>query len=133
MAVVIILNNYYFRIIITNLTKCNVSSTFALQNYEKFTDYNSEKLRLRFLALVSTILVFGLKRVCPQKSVLGLEFFFELLALALTSKVVPSTSPLTVTTVTTCNSECLLHCNYCSFSSPLLTLENPDFCSSRKP
>ena len=37
MTVVIILKNYHFRIIIKNLTKCNILSTFALTIYGKFT------------------------------------------------------------------------------------------------
>ena len=44
MAVAIVLKHYYFRIIIKNLTKCNILSTFALKNYVKFTDHNLGKL-----------------------------------------------------------------------------------------
>ena len=44
MAVAIISKNYYFRIMIQNLTKCNILSTFGLKNYGKFTDHNLGKL-----------------------------------------------------------------------------------------
>ena len=67
MAFVIILKNYYFRIIIKNLTKCNILSTFALKNYRKFIDYNLEKLSPRSLALAATICVLGLERNCSLK------------------------------------------------------------------
>ena len=36
--------NCYFQIIIKNLTKCNIFSTFAFKNYRKFTNHNLEKL-----------------------------------------------------------------------------------------
>ena len=56
MAVVIILKSYYFRIIIKNLTKGNILSTFALKHYGKFTNHNLEKLCPRFLP----------QTLCPQ-------------------------------------------------------------------
>ena len=76
MAFVITLKNYYFRIIIKNLTKCNILSTFALKNYGKFTDYNLEKLCPRSSALSNPVL--GLERVCPRKVLgFGLGFFLS--------------------------------------------------------
>ena len=68
MAVVIIFKKYYFRIIIKNLTKCNILSTFAFKNYGKFTQYNLEKLCPWFLASKERVL---------EKSVLGLGFFLS--------------------------------------------------------
>ena len=65
MAVIIILKTYYLRIIIKNLTKCNIFSTFALRNYGKITDQILEKLCSRPLA--SSIPLLGLERVCPRK------------------------------------------------------------------
>ena len=65
MSFVIILKNYYFGIIIKNLTKCNILSTFELKNYGKITDHDLEKLCPRSLA--TTIPVLGLERVCPRK------------------------------------------------------------------
>ena len=62
---VVIIKKYYFRIIIKNLTKCNILSTFAQKNYGKFTGYNLEKLCPQSLA--STTPVLSLERVCPQK------------------------------------------------------------------
>ena len=78
MAIVIILKNYYFRIIIKNLTKCNILSTLALKNFGKFTYHNLGKLCPRSLA--STIFVLGLERAVLEKSVLslGLGFFWVL-------------------------------------------------------
>ena len=64
MAVVIILKNYYFRIIIWNLTKWIIFSTFALNNNGKFTQHKLENLCPRSLA--STISVLGHKRVCRR-------------------------------------------------------------------
>ena len=94
MAVVIILKNYYFRIIIKSLTKCNVLSTFTLKNYGKFTDHNLEKLCPRSLALASIIAVLSFERVCPRKVGPLLRIFFKSLVLA--SNVVSSTPPLPI-------------------------------------
>ena len=55
MAVIIILKSYYFQLIIKNLTKCNILSTFALKNHGKFTGHNLEKLCPRSLALASDL------------------------------------------------------------------------------
>ena len=79
MAVVIILKNYYFPIIIKNLAKCNILSTFALKNYGKFTPHNLEKLCPRCLA--STISVLGLEGVCSLKVSPWPQIFFESFAL----------------------------------------------------
>ena len=81
-----IIRNYYFRITIKNLTKCNILNTFVLKNNGKFADHNLEKLCPWYLA--STIPVLGVERVCPRK--VGPwpwpRIFFE--ALTLASKVV---------------------------------------------
>ena len=60
----IIFRNYYFWIIMQNLTTCNILNTFALKNHGKFADNNFEKLCSWPLAL--TIPVLGLERVCPR-------------------------------------------------------------------
>ena len=86
----IIFRNYYFRFIIRNLTNCYILKTFSLKNNEKIADYILEKLCLWSVALVSTILVLGLERVCPRKAGPWPQTFFESLA----SKVVSSTQPL---------------------------------------
>ena len=65
MAFIITLQNYFFRIIIKNLMKCSILSTFAFKNYDKFADHNLEKLCPR--SLTSTIAVLGLERVSPRK------------------------------------------------------------------
>ena len=91
MPFIIIFKKYRFGIIIKNLTKCNISRTFALKNYGKFVDHNLEKLCPQCLAL--TIPVFGLERFCLRK--LGSwpwpQFFLESLALA--SNLMSSTLP----------------------------------------
>ena len=90
MAVAIISKNYHFRIMIQNLNKCNIFSTFGLKNCRKFTDYNLGKLCPQSLA--STVSVLGLEKVCPRKVSPWprIFFFFESLA----SNVVSSTPPL---------------------------------------
>ena len=92
-----IFKNYYFRIIIKNLTKCNTLKTFALKNNEKFADHNLENLCPRSLA--STIPVLVLEKVCPRK--VGPwpwpRIFFESLAL-MASKAVSSNPPLLIST-----------------------------------
>ena len=60
MTKITIFKNYYFRIIIKNLTKCNILSTFTFKNFEKFADRNLEILCLWSLA--ATIPVRGLER-----------------------------------------------------------------------
>ena len=60
--------NYYFRIIIKNLTKCNILNTLAFKHYGKFADHNLEKFCPRSLALASRGSV--LKKSVPG---LGLE------------------------------------------------------------
>ena len=85
----IILKNYYFRMIIKNLTKCNILKTFALKNNGKFADHNLEKLCPRSLALATTIPVLGLEKT---RSLALASDFWESSVLAL--KVVSSTSPL---------------------------------------
>ena len=39
MAIITVFKNYYFRIIIKNLTKCNILNTFAFKNYGKFANH----------------------------------------------------------------------------------------------
>ena len=56
----IIFRNYYFRISIKNLTKCNSLKTFAFKNNEKFVDHNLEKFCFWSLVLAPTIPVLGL-------------------------------------------------------------------------
>ena len=91
MAVVIILKNYYFWIIIKNLTKCNISSTFAPKNFGKSTYHNLGKLCPRSLA--STISVLGLERAVLEKSVLSLGLgFFWVFGLGLERCVLNSSS-----------------------------------------
>ena len=75
------------RIIIKNLSKCNILNTFALKNNRRFAEHNFKKLCPLSLAL--TIPVLGLERACARK--VGPwpwpRIFFEFLA----SKVVSST------------------------------------------
>ena len=92
MAFIIIFKNFYFRIIIKNLTKYNILNTFTFKNYEKFAYHNLEKLCLWSLALASTISVFGLERVCPRK--VGPWPWPRISFESLASNVVFSTSPL---------------------------------------
>ena len=75
--------NYYFRIFIKNLTKCNVFSTFAPKSYGKFIEHNIEKLCP--LPLASAVSVLGLERVCPRKVGPWPQIFFEFLALNVVS------------------------------------------------
>ena len=74
MAFIIILKNYYLRIIIKNLKKCNILSIFAFTNYGKFAANNLEKLCPRSLALASTIPVIGLEKLAHG---LDLRFFLS--------------------------------------------------------
>ena len=69
MAFIISFKNYYCRIIIKNLMKCNILNTFAFKSYGKFANHNIEKLYLWSLAMAmaSTIPVLGLKSVCFRK------------------------------------------------------------------
>ena len=64
-----------FRIIIKNLTKCNILSTFAFKHYGKFADYNSEKIFSQSLASTLTILSLASRGSVLEKAVLGLGFF----------------------------------------------------------
>ena len=73
----IIIKNYYFWIIIKNLTKCNILSTFAFKNNGKFADHILEKLCPRpwpwpqpFLSLASRVSVL-------KRSVLGIGFVWS--------------------------------------------------------
>ena len=77
MAFVISLKNYCFRIIIKNLTKRNILSTFALKNNGKFTNQNLEKVCLWFWPRPRPFLSLASRRSVLKKSVLGpgLGFF----------------------------------------------------------
>ena len=90
MAFIIILTNNFFRIIIKNLTKCNILSTFAFKNYGKSTNHKLEKLCPRSWPLPQLFLSLASRGSVLEKSVLGLRLFFESLA----SKVVYFTPPL---------------------------------------
>ena len=91
MAFITILKKYYFRTIIKNLTKCIILSTFALRNYGKFVNHVLEKLYPRFLALASTVPVFGIERICSRKvgPWLWPPVFFQSLALNVVFSIPP--------------------------------------------
>ena len=102
-----------FQIIIKNLMKCNILSTFAFKNYRKFVDHNLEKLCPQSLALTITFL--GLERVCPRKFGPWPWIFF----LSLASNVVSSTPLLLITKLflvilltKTKKRKCLLSANF---------------------
>ena len=76
----IIFRNYYFRISLKNLTKCNILKTFAFKNNEKFADHDLQKICFWSLDSASTIPVLGLKRVCAWKVGPWPWIFFESLA-----------------------------------------------------
>ena len=90
------LKNYHSRIIIKNLTKCNILSIFAFKNYGKFADRKLKNLcphnpwPQQFQSLAS-------RGSALEKSVLGLGlgFVFESLVLVLASNVV-SLTPLLI-------------------------------------
>ena len=98
MTFAIILTKCYFRIVIKNLTKCNILSTFALKKCGKSTNHYLEKLCSRSLA--STISVLDLERVCLRKVGPWPRILYESLALA--SNVLSPTPPLLVVLIIDC-------------------------------
>ena len=83
-----IFRNYYFRIILINLTKCNILKTFELKNNGKYTYHNLEKLCPWFLLGLDHSWHWSWESLSSKSRLLAL-YFFEFLALA--SKVVSST------------------------------------------
>ena len=86
----IIFKNWYFRLIIKNLTKCNILKTFALKNYGNFADHNLEKY---------VFLVVGLDHSClwPREGLFSKSLslasdFFRILGLGFVGCVLDSTS-----------------------------------------
>ena len=70
----IIFRNCYFRIVIKNVTKCNIFKIFALKNNGKFANQNFKKLCSRSSA--TTISVLDVEKAVLKKSVfrvLGLK------------------------------------------------------------
>ena len=71
--------NYYFQIIIKNLTQCNTLNIFAFSKYGKLANHNSKEI-------VSLVLGFGIDHCCPWPSKdlssksrsLASDFFFFL-------------------------------------------------------